>query len=88
MFYILCSIFIGQPLTFNEIVAHSFGLFVGGFETSSTTLNFALYYLAKHQEYQDKAREEIKSILKNHNNEITYDAVQELKYVQQCLDGE
>lgn len=80
-------IFTGRPLTSNELVALSFGLFIGGFETSSNTLSFALYYLAKHQMYQDKARDEINTVLGRHNNQITYEAMQELTYLQQCIDG-
>lgn len=76
-----------RPLSSDEIVALCFGLFIGGFETSSNTLSFTLYYLAKHQQYQNKAREEVNAVLKKYNNEIGYDAVQEMKYVQQCIDG-
>lgn len=72
----------------DEVVALCFGLFIGGFETSSNTLSFTLYYLAKHQEYQLKAREEVNAVLKKYNSTISYDAVQEMKYVQQCIDGE
>lgn len=76
-----------RTFTFDEVVAQSFGLFVGGVETSSNVLSFTLYYLAKHQEYQERAREEIAVVLKKYENKITYDAVQELEYVQKCLDG-
>lgn len=71
----------------DEVVALCFGLFIGGFETSSNTLSFTLYYLARHQQYQEKAREEVKAVLKKYNNIVSYDAVQEMKYVQQCIDG-
>lgn len=74
-------------LSFDEVVAQSFGLFVGGFETSSNVLSFTLYYLAKHQEYQERAREEIHVVLKKFDNKLTYEAVQELEYVQKCIDG-
>lgn len=84
---VLIVIYIGRPFTLDEIVSLCFGLFIGGFETSSNTLSFTLYYLARHQEYQNKAREEITTVLRKYNNEITYDAIQELKYVQQCIDG-
>lgn len=76
-----------RTLTFDELVAQSFGLFVGGFETSSNVLSFTLYYLAKQQEYQERARQEINVVLKKYENKITYEAVQELDYVQKCIDG-
>lgn len=41
-------------------------LFVGGSETTSSTLNWALFYLAKHPKMQAKAVEEIKAIVGHH----------------------
>jgi hypothetical protein len=41
-------------------------LFVGGSETTSSTLNWALFYLAKHPEIQAKAVEEIATKIGHH----------------------
>lgn len=46
-----------------------------------------MYNLATRQEYQNEARNEIRRVLKKYDYEITYDAIEELKYVQQCIDG-
>ena len=58
-----------------------------GFETSSTTLTFALHTLAHHHEIQEKARKSIKDVLERHNGEWTYDSVMEMNYVGQVIDG-
>jgi cytochrome P450 family 6 len=76
----------GKTLTMDEITAQSFIFFLAGFETSSTTMTFALYELAKNQEIQKKVRHEMEAVLARHDGKITYDCVQEMKYLNQVLD--
>lgn len=71
----------------DEIVAQSFLFFIAGFETSSTTATFAFLELAMNPEIQEKLRNEIKSVLDKHNNEITYDSLKEMTYMGQVIDG-
>jgi cytochrome P450 family 6 len=75
-------------LTVEEIAAQCFIFFIGGFETSSSTGTFVLFNLAMHQNIQDKVRDEIKTVLARHENKITYDAMQDMKYLQMVIDGE
>ncbi|XP_074041330.1 probable cytochrome P450 6a20 [Leptinotarsa decemlineata] len=72
-------------LTMNEVAAQCFFFFLAGFETSSTTICFASYELALHKEIQDRARHEIKEVLKKYNNEITYDALMEMHYLETVI---
>lgn len=74
------------PLTFNEIVAQAFVFFLAGFETSSTTMCFCLYELAKNQELQDKARRNIDEVLAKYGT-MTYEAVHEIRYIENCING-
>lgn len=62
--------------------------FGGGFESSSSAMSFGMYELAKHPEIQQKAYEDIINVLKQHNGELTYDSMADMKYVNACLDGE
>lgn len=77
----------GKSLTIEQMAAQAFAFFVAGFETSSTTMTFCLYELARHPDVQDKLRREVWDILKRHGGQITYEAVQEMKYMGQVLDG-
>ncbi|XP_044261216.1 uncharacterized protein LOC123009155 [Tribolium madens] len=73
-------------LTVDEMSAQVFLFFVAGFETSSTTMTFALYELAKNEEMQTKLRHEICQILAKNDHQITYEALKEMKYLQQIID--
>ncbi|KAJ8967189.1 hypothetical protein NQ314_003018 [Rhamnusium bicolor] len=74
-------------LTLNELAAQCFVFFLAGFETSATTMTFALYELAVNQEIQDNLREEIQTTLKKYDNKITYESVMEMTYLEKVIYG-
>ncbi|XP_057650972.1 probable cytochrome P450 6a14 [Diorhabda carinulata] len=76
----------GSTLTLDEMVAQSFVFFVAGFETSSTTMTYALYELARNPDIQRKVRDEINFILNKYGGEVTYDCLSEMKYLSQVID--
>lgn len=78
---------VAAKLTMNELAAQCFIFFLAGFETSSTTMNFALYELVQNQELQDKVREEIRTVLERHGGQISYEAVQEMQLLANVVDG-
>lgn len=76
-----------DPLSIEEIAPQAFIFFLAGFETSSTTMVFALYELALCQDVQRKAREEITRVLKKHGGQFTYEAMMEMHYVEHVING-
>jgi cytochrome P450 family 6 len=76
-----------ETFTMDELTAQSFLFFFAGFETVSITLTFTLYELAKNQEIQEKVRDEIETVLVRYDGKLTYDSIQEMKYVHQVLNG-
>lgn len=74
-------------LTIEEIASQSMLFYAAGFETSSTTMNFALFELAQNQDIQEKARKEINTVLERHGGTITYEAMMEMPYLANVIDG-
>ncbi|CAD7079475.1 unnamed protein product [Hermetia illucens] len=74
-----------DKLTLEELAAQAFIFFVGGFETSSSTLTLTLYELSKHQDIQDKCRAEINRVLEKYNGKLSYEAMNEMHYVEQTV---
>ncbi|XP_075979686.1 cytochrome P450 6B1-like [Anticarsia gemmatalis] len=67
------------------ISANAFIIFLGGFETTSSTLAFLFLELAAHQEVQEKMRAEIREVLDRHEGKISYELLQELVYMEMVI---
>jgi cytochrome P450 family 6 len=72
-------------LTDEFIAAQLFVFFAAGFETSSSTMSFAMYELAKNQLIQEKVREEIKEVLNSTGGEILYDNIKKMSYLEKIF---
>lgn len=70
-----------------EIAGHSLSLFLEGFETSSTVFSFLLYELARNPDVQQKVYEEIIEVSKRHDNKFTFEALQDMTYLECALHG-
>jgi cytochrome P450 family 6 len=70
----LCFNFEG--ISMNSLAAQAFVFFLGGFETSATTMTFCMYELSLHQDIQDHLREEIDVVLQKHDDKLTYESIQ------------
>lgn len=70
----------GEVMTLDQIAGQCLLFFNAGFETSSTTVSFALLELAKHQNIQKKLRAEIQEVLRKHNGILSYEALQDMTY--------
>jgi cytochrome P450 family 6 len=74
-------------LTIDELAAQAFVFFGAGFETSSSTMTFCMFELARNKDVQRKVQEEIDRVMKSAGPEgITYDLLAEMKYLDCCVD--
>ncbi|XP_019875569.2 probable cytochrome P450 6a23 [Aethina tumida] len=73
-------------ITFNELAAQAFVFFVAGYETSSTTMTFALYEIARDKELQNKMRQEIREVLKKNDGKLTYEAVKDMELMSRVVE--
>ena len=77
-----------KKLTLNEVLAQAFLFFVGGTDTSSTTIAFGLTELAYNPDIQERLRREILEKTKDTKGEITYESINEMTYLNQVVNGE
>ncbi|XP_055601566.1 probable cytochrome P450 6d4 [Uranotaenia lowii] len=75
-----------KSFSLNEVAAQAFVFFLAGFETSSTTMSFCLYELAKNPETQRKVQREIDQILAKYGGQLTYEGTMEMPYLECCID--
>lgn len=72
-------------MTMDEIAAQVFVFFIAGFETSSTTMSYCLHELALNPDIQQRMREEVDRVLLKHEGAITYEAIQEMEYLDKAI---
>lgn len=78
----------GMTLTLREMAAHAFNFYAAGFESSSTTMTFCLFEIARNPDIQRKVQEEIDLVLAAlPDGQLTYDSLGEFKYLDCCFDG-
>ncbi|VEN63348.1 unnamed protein product, partial [Callosobruchus maculatus] len=73
----------GRPLTREEIREEVDTFMFEGHDTTGSAISFALYLLASHQDVQDHALEEQKTIFcENVHRPSTYNDLQQMKYLE------
>ncbi|XP_073823363.1 cytochrome P450 6a8-like [Musca autumnalis] len=72
-------------LSYDQISAQLFIFFTAGFETSSTSMSYALFELAKYSDTQNKLRQDIWEVLQKHNHVMSYEALMDMKYLDCVL---
>ncbi|XP_061401522.1 cytochrome P450 6a9-like [Musca vetustissima] len=72
-------------LSLKEVAAQAFLFMLAGYESTSSTLTYALYELAQNQEVQEKARHEVMEVLRRHNGSLGYECLRELVYLEQIM---
>ncbi|KAI4462826.1 cytochrome p450 [Holotrichia oblita] len=70
----------------NEVQAQCVLFFLAGYETTASTLTFALYELAYNENVQKQLKKEVVAVIAKHDGVLTYEAVQEMKYLQMVID--
>lgn len=75
-----------KTLSNGEILSQSILFLTVGAETTANTLSFLAHSLAMHPEYQEKLIEEVDSVLERFNGEVSYESVNEMTYMDQCID--
>ncbi|KAJ0173566.1 hypothetical protein K1T71_010715 [Dendrolimus kikuchii] len=75
-----------SSFTMMDIAANAMLYMIAGYETSATTGQFAAYLLAANPQIQKKAREEIFRVLARHDGEFSFEAQNEMIYMNMVID--
>lgn len=74
-------------MSIDMMAAQYFFFFTTGFRSPATAISCALFELARHEDIQNKTREEIRTILKENNNQLTYDVLNKMTYTDMVISG-
>ena len=69
-------------------MAQALVFLLAGYDTTGTTLSFALYELALHPEIQHSVRAEIVQVQSKHGGKLTYGGMQDMSYLDRVVSGE
>lgn len=50
-------------------------------------MSFCVHELAKNPQIQKKVTEEIDNVLEKHDGKLDYESLNEMKYLDKCIDG-
>ncbi|XP_049838578.1 cytochrome P450 6k1-like [Schistocerca gregaria] len=68
------------------IVGNIIAFLIGGLDTSVSTMTYALYQLAVHQQIQDRVRLDIREAIFRHGGEFTYQALGAMNQLDYVID--
>ncbi|KAL9700236.1 hypothetical protein quinque_003677 [Culex quinquefasciatus] len=68
------------------VAAHALFFIIGSYEASTTTTSFCLYELAKNVDIQQKAQQEIDSVISKEEGELTVENMTDMRYVDWCIN--
>ncbi|XP_071551634.1 cytochrome P450 3A29-like [Panulirus ornatus] len=74
-----------KSLTDEEIIANAWVFLLGGFETTANSITYTSYLLGTHPEVQERVYEELCEVLQDSPEELTYEQVHRLKYLDQVF---
>jgi cytochrome P450 len=75
-----------RPLTDDEVCAIAREVFTGGLDTTSNTLSFVTFYIAKHRDVYLKMREEILKVYGTLDNpDLALESFEKLKYMEAVI---
>ncbi|CAG9830350.1 unnamed protein product [Diabrotica balteata] len=74
----------GTALTIEEAAAQAFIFFLAGFETTSTTISFALYEMAVNKSIQNRARKEVDELMEKYKD-LSYESIMEMTYLDTII---
>lgn len=76
----------GPKFDIDEMTAQAFVFFLGGFDSVSTVMCFLVHEVAMNPDVQHRLRIEIEEVLKQNDGKPTYEAINNMKYLNAVLN--
>lgn len=74
-----------KEFTLDDIAAQGFIFYIAGQETTSSAAAFTIFELAQHSDLLARAQNEVNEVLARHNDKLSYEALQEMPFLDLCL---
>lgn len=69
----------------DDLTSQALVFFLSGFEATAGTMVYLAHELATHPDIQNKLQNEIDIFFENHNQQISYDAIKQMKYLDMVV---
>ncbi|NP_001306598.1 cytochrome P450 6D16 [Ceratitis capitata] len=74
-----------KPMSIEIIATNLFLFYVAGYETTASIASFTAYELSRFPETLEKAQRDVREAMEKHNNKLTYETIQDMKYLDLCI---
>lgn len=74
-------------LTLEQCAAQVALFYLAGFDTTASAVAYKLFELSRKPKLQKRLQDEIDSVLAKHNDEITYESINEMPFLEMCVKG-
>lgn len=74
-------------MSIESIAAQMLLFYIAGFETSASSAAFTIYELSQYPELLAKAQRDVENALEKHDGKLTYEAIQDMKFLDLCIMG-
>lgn len=71
----------------DTLTGQLFMFIIAGMETTSCTIGFCLYELAKNPKIQEILRSEIRNVVKENNDQLNYDSLKDFSNLTKFING-
>lgn len=76
-----------KTMSIEQCAAQIFIFYVAGFDTSASTITYTIFEAARNPEIKKKLRDDIDAALKKHDGKLSYECMQDMKYLDLCVMG-
>lgn len=77
----------GKTFTMEQCAAQVALFYLAGFDTTASAVSYCLYELSRKPQLLRRVQREIDEVMSKHNNNITYEMIKEMTFLEWCVRG-